>query len=179
MRLHTSRWEGRGGSHYAGLGAHLAAVLNDIGQSLLNKEGRFRLRLREVETEPISAHLFLAAGSRVLYVNGGWDERFANLKPSMLGILDMIEEAFERGEEHVDLGLEEQRYKLRFADGSDPVAWTVLIPAGMRLPFTLMHTAPIRAQATLRNTLKARLSEKQPSRFLKEGERERLRERGG
>jgi len=47
----------------------------------------------------------------------------------------------------------------------------------MRLPFTLMHTAPIRAQATLRNTLKARLSEKQLSRFLKV--RERLRERGG
>jgi CelD/BcsL family acetyltransferase involved in cellulose biosynthesis len=176
VRLHASRWEGRGGSHYAGLGAGLAAVLNDIGQSLLNKEGRFRLRVCEVETEPVSAQLFLAAGSRVLYVNGGWDERFTKLKPSMLGILDVIEEAFERGDGHVDLGLEEQRYKLRFADGSDPVAWTVLIPASMRLPLTLLRTAPVRTRATLRNTLKARLSEKQLSRLLKV--RERLRELG-
>jgi CelD/BcsL family acetyltransferase involved in cellulose biosynthesis len=177
VRLHASRWEGRGGSHFAGLGAGLAAVLNDIGQTLLNKEGRFRLRLLEVEAEPTSAQLFLAAGDRVLYVNGGWDERFAKLKPSMLGILDVIEEAFERGEEHVDLGLEEQHYKLRFADESDAVAWTILIPAGMRLPLTLLHTAPKRGRAALRHTLKTRLSEKQLRRLLRA--RERLRELGG
>lgn len=177
VRLHASRWEGRGGSHLVGLGAGLAAVLNDIGQTLLNKEGRFRLRLLEVEAEPISAQLFLAAGDRVLYVNGGWDERFAKLKPSMLGILDVIEDAFERVEEHVDLGLEEQQYKLRFADGSDPVAWIILIPAGVRLPLTLLHTAPIRGRVALRHTLKTRLSEKQLSGFLRA--RERLRDLGG
>lgn len=177
VRLHASRWEGRGGSHFVGLGVDLAAVLNDIGQTLLNKEGRFRLRLVEVEAEPISAQLFLAAGDRVLYVNGGWDERFAKLKPSMLGILDVIEDAFERVEEYVDLGPEEQQYKLRFADGSDPVAWTILIPAGARLPLTLLHTAPIRGRAALRHTLKTRLSEKQLSRFLRA--RERLRDLGG
>jgi hypothetical protein len=177
VRLHASRWEGRGGSHLVGLGAGLAAVLNDIGQTLLNKEGRFRLRLLEVEAEPISAQLFLAAGDRVLYVNGGWDERFAKLKPSMLGILDVIEDAFERVEEHVDLGLEEQQYKLRFADGSDPVAWIILIPAGVRLPLTLLHTSPIRGRVALRHTLKTRLSEKQLSGFLRA--RERLRDLGG
>src|SRR5262249_39471854 len=98
VRLHASRWEGRGRSHLGGLGARLPAVLNDIGRALLNKDGRFRLRILEVEAVPVSAQLFLAAGDRVLYVNGGWDERFAKLKPSMLGILDVIEEAFERGE---------------------------------------------------------------------------------
>jgi hypothetical protein len=81
VRLHVSRWEGRGGSHLAGLGARLAAALNDIGQTLLKEDGRFRLRLLEVEAEPASAQLFLAAADRVLYVNGGWDERFAKLKP--------------------------------------------------------------------------------------------------
>lgn len=176
VRLHASRWEGRGGSHYFGLGAGLAAVLNDLGQTLLNKEGRFRLRLLEVEAEPTSAQLFLAAGDRVLYVNGGWDERFAKLKPSMLGILYVIEDAFKRGEGHVDLGLEEQHYKLRFADASDPVAWTILIPPGMRLPVTLLHTAPKRGRAALRHTLKTRLSEKQLRRLLRA--RVRLRELG-
>jgi CelD/BcsL family acetyltransferase involved in cellulose biosynthesis len=161
VRLHGSRWEDRGGSSFVGLGARLPAVLNDIGQTLLNQEGRFRLRLLEVEGEPISAQLFLAAGPRVLYVNAGWDDRFANLKPSAVGLLAVIEDAFERGEDRVDLGLGEQRYKLRFADGNDPVAWTILIPAGMRLPVTLLRTAPMRGRATLKNMLKRRLSEKQ------------------
>jgi CelD/BcsL family acetyltransferase involved in cellulose biosynthesis len=176
VRLHVSRWKGRGGSHLAGLGAGLPAVLNDIGQALLNKEGRFRLRILEVEGEPASAQLFLAAGDRVLYINGGWDERFAKLKPSMLGILDVIEEAFERGEKDVDLGLEDQHYKQRFADGSDPVAWTILIPAGRRLPLTLLHTAPKRGRAAARQAVKARLSEKQLRRVLRT--RQRVRELG-
>ena len=165
VRLHGSRWEDRGSSSFVGLGARLPAVLNDIGQTLLNQEGRFRLRLLEVEGEPISAQLFLAAGGRVLYVNAGWDGRFAKLKPSMLGILTVIEDAFERGEDCVDLGLGEQHYKLRFADGNDPVAWTILVPAGVRLPLILLRTMPMRGRARLQSMLKQRLSEKQFSKL--------------
>lgn len=161
VRLHRSRWEDRGSSSFEGLGAGLPAVLNDIGETLLQREGRFRLRMIEVEGEPVSAQLFLAAGGRVLYINGGWDERFAKFKPSLLGILAAIEEAFERGDGRLDLGLGEQHYKLRFADTSDPVGWSMLIPAGMRLPLTLLRTAPMRGRAVLQSTLKRRLSEQQ------------------
>lgn len=167
VRLHVARWEGRGSSSFVGLGERLAGVLGDMGHALLEQEGRFRMRMLEVDGEPISAQLFLAAGGRVLYINGGWDERFAKLKPSMLGILDAIEEGFERGESRVDLGLGEQSYKLRFADGSDPVAWTILTPVGMRLPLTLLRTAPLRGGAALRNLIKARLSEQQLARLMK------------
>ena len=48
----------------------------------------------------------------------------------MLGILAVVEDAFERGEERVDLGLGGQHYKLRFADRNDPVESTNLIPGG-------------------------------------------------
>jgi CelD/BcsL family acetyltransferase involved in cellulose biosynthesis len=161
VRLHDSRWEARGGSSFVKLGARLPAVLNDIGQALLRREGRLRMRLLEVEGEPISAQLFLAAGGCVLYINGGWDERFATLKPSMLGILAVIEDAFARGEDHVDLGLGDQHYKQRFADANYPVASTILIPAGMRLPLMLLRTAPMRGRATLQNMLKRRLNEQQ------------------
>src|SRR5271168_728655 len=161
VRLHRSRWEDRGSSSFEGLGAGLPAVLNDIGETLLQQEGRFRLRMIEVEGEPVSAQLFLAAGGRVLYINGGWDERFAKLKPSLLGILAAIEEAFERGDGRLDLGLGDQHYKLRFADTSDPVGWSMLIPAGVRLPLTLLRTAPLRGRAALQSTLKRRLSEQQ------------------
>jgi CelD/BcsL family acetyltransferase involved in cellulose biosynthesis len=173
VRMHSSRWEGRGGSSFIGLGSRLAEVLQDIGQRLLTREGRFRLRVLEAQGEPISAQLFLAAGDRVLYVNGGWDERFASLKPSMLGILAEIEEAFERGERRVDLGLGEQHYKLRFADGSDPVVWSILIAPGVRLPLTLLCTAPMRARAKLRRVLVNRLSEERIGRLRM------LRERTG
>jgi len=176
VRLHAARWEGRGSSSFVGLGGRLAGVLEDIGRALLEHDGRFRLRVLELDGEPISAQLFLAAGGRVLYVNGGWDERFAKLKPSMLGILDVIEEGFARGESTVDLGLGEQPYKLRFADGSDPVAWTVLIPSGARLPLALARTAPVRAQAAMRQIVRARLSERQLGRLLRL--RETLTRRG-
>ena len=76
MHLHASRWERRGGSHVLALGERLAAMLRDLGASQL-ESGRFRLRLLEIDGEPVSAQLFVAAGGRVLYVNGGWDERYA------------------------------------------------------------------------------------------------------
>lgn len=92
----------------------------------------------------------------MLYINGGWDGRFAKFKPSMLGILAVIEDAFERGEERVHLGLGGRHYKLRFADRNDPVESTNLIPGGIR-------TIPMRGRATLRRMLKRRLSEQQIS----------------
>ncbi len=165
VRLHDSRWEDRGSSRLQDLGAGLPAVLNDIGWALLEYDGRFRLRVCEVEGEAISAQLFLAAGGRVLYINGGWDERFAKFKPSMLGILAVIEEAFERGEDRVDLGLGEQHYKQRFADGNDPVAWTILMPTGARMALTMLETAPMRGRARLLEVLRRRLSEQQMGRL--------------
>lgn len=167
VRLHASRWEGRGSSNFVRLGANLNAVLNDIGETLLSQDGRFRLQLLEVDDEPISAQLFLAVDDYVLYVNGGWDERFARLKPSMLGILAVIEDAFERGQDVVDLGLGEQHYKRRFADGSAPVGWTMLMPVGLRLPLAFLRTAPVRVRATVRTALTKRLSEAQLGRSLK------------
>ena len=55
--------------------------------ALLLDEGGFRLHVLELDGEPISAQLFAAAGGDVIYFNGGWDERHAQLKPAMLGIL--------------------------------------------------------------------------------------------
>jgi CelD/BcsL family acetyltransferase involved in cellulose biosynthesis len=164
MRLHASRWEGRGESHLLTARDVVAATLVDMGARLIESD-RFRLRLLEVDGEPISAQLFLAAGGRVLYVNGGWDERFARLKPPMIGILGMVEEAFGHGEQCLDLGVGDQPYKGRFADRDEPVAWTMLLLPRARLPLTCARVLPTIANTTLRRTIKRRVPTTQLQRY--------------
>ncbi|MHB1469528.1 MAG: GNAT family N-acetyltransferase, partial [Solirubrobacteraceae bacterium] len=131
MALHAARWEARGSSGFVALGGRLSETLADVATAYL-ESGRFRLWMLEVDGAPISAQLFFAIGGRVSYINGGWDERFAHLKPAMLGILHALADAFGRGDRTMDLGAGEQRYKLRLADANDPVAWSVLIAPGVR-----------------------------------------------
>jgi len=164
VRLHGSRWEGLGDSNLVAFAERLPPMLCEVGEQLLERE-RFRLRMLEIDGEPISAQLFLAAGQRVLYVNGGWDERFAQLKPPMLSLLGAIEDAFERGEQILDLGLGEQQYKLRFADGNDPVAWSVLMVPSRRLPLTWARTTPMLMQSAARAAVKRGLSPAQADRL--------------
>jgi CelD/BcsL family acetyltransferase involved in cellulose biosynthesis len=163
-RLHTERWEDRGSSNLVQLGERLPAMLSDAARALL-PSGRFRLRMLELDGEAISAQLFLAAGRTVLYLNGGWDVRHAKLKPSMLGLLDTVEETFATGEQRIDLGVGDQDYKQRFADGNDPVGWSILMPPGPRRPLTLAHTAPMLARYALRDVAKRALSDKQAARL--------------
>ena len=164
VRLHGVRWEGRGDSNLVALGERLSPMLYEVGERLL-ESGRFRLHMLEIDGQPISAQLFLAAGHRTLYVNGGWDERFAQLKPPMLGLLGAIEDAFGRGDQIFDLGLGEQQYKLRFADGNDPVAWSVLMVPSRRLPLTWARTTPMLVHSAARETVKHSLSPAQTKRL--------------
>jgi CelD/BcsL family acetyltransferase involved in cellulose biosynthesis len=164
VRLHGVRWQGRGDSNLVAFGEPLTPMLCEVGERLLDN-GRFRMRMLQIDGEPISAQLFLAAGTRVLYVNGGWDERFAQLKPPMLGLLGAIEDAFKRGDQILDLGLGEQQYKLRFADGNDPVAWSVLMVPSRRLPLTWGRTTPMLVRSAARDAVKRGLSPAQAKRL--------------
>jgi CelD/BcsL family acetyltransferase involved in cellulose biosynthesis len=159
-RLHAERWEGRAKSSLVELGDRLPAMLSDVGRTLL-PSGRFRLRMLELDGEAISAQLFLAAGGTVLYVNGGWDVRHAGLKPSMLGLLDTVEEAFAMGEQRLDLGVGDQDYKQRFADDDAPIGWCILMPPGRRRLLTRAHTAPMLTSYALRRAAKRALTDTQ------------------
>jgi CelD/BcsL family acetyltransferase involved in cellulose biosynthesis len=159
VRLHTSRWEDKeGSSNLVAYGDRLAPMLEEAGRALGPE--RFRLGILEVDGEPAAANIFVAAGGHILYVNAGWDQRFAKLNPVMLGLLDAVEEAFSRGDEHIDLGLGRQEVKVRFADGDDPVAWTVMIPPGRGLPRAVAGMAPTLVRAALRDSAKRHLSPK-------------------
>ncbi len=157
MRLHTARWKDLGESGLVAIADRVPAMLEAAAAELLDS-GRLRIWVLEVEGEPISAQLFVTADGEVAYVNGGWDERFARLKPAMLGILYAIEDAFARGEKRIDLGAGEQPYKLRFSDGNDPVAWSILMTPGAHLPLTRARTAPMLASHTLRDIAKRALT---------------------
>jgi CelD/BcsL family acetyltransferase involved in cellulose biosynthesis len=164
IRLHSGRWEGRGASSIVAGGEALAAAYEAIGHQLL-EAGGFRLRVLELDGKPISVQLFTALGGEVIYLNGGWDEQFAQFKPAMLGILDAIEDAFARGDRRMDLGPGAQPYKLRFADGTDPVAWWVLIPPGRRMPLALARTLPRTTWRELRDAAKRGLSPERADRL--------------
>ncbi len=163
-RLHAGRWQDRGHSNLSDLGAHFSALIVDAGERLLD-ERRLTLRTLELDGEPICSQLFIEAGGRMLFVNGGWDERHAALKPSMVGLLDAVEDAFERGSGQLDLGVGEQSYKQRFADGDDALQWAMLLAPGRRLPLSIARSAPTLLRAQLRTAALRGLSNAQTERL--------------
>jgi CelD/BcsL family acetyltransferase involved in cellulose biosynthesis len=156
IRLHSGRWQNKPGtSNLVAYGDRLGPMLEEAGAALGPE--RFRLGILEVDGAPAAANLFIAAGGHVLYLNAGWNESFAKLNPVMLGLLDAVEEAFERGDERLDLGLGRQEAKVRFADADDPVAWTVMLPPGPRLPLAAARMAPTLGRAAARDLAKRHL----------------------
>ncbi|HZV73095.1 MAG TPA: GNAT family N-acetyltransferase [Conexibacter sp.] len=156
MRLHASRWEGRGESAIVVRQRQLTAVYEDVARAHL-ADGRFRLYLLELDGEPVAAELLAAAGGEVASINGGWDERHARIGVSNACMLHAIEDAFARGDRRLDWGPGDQLFKRRFADGNDPVCWTLLVVPGARMPWTLARVAPTVARVQAREALKRAL----------------------
>jgi CelD/BcsL family acetyltransferase involved in cellulose biosynthesis len=138
LALHASRWEGRGRSNLArpAVQAFLSEAAATLGPD------RLRLWAAEINGEPISIQLFIAAGGEIKYWNGGWDEAHADLKPSMLTISAALQDAIARGQQRLDLGAGTHPYKLRFADGEDPLTWGGLTVHNRRWPRTAAELAP-------------------------------------
>jgi CelD/BcsL family acetyltransferase involved in cellulose biosynthesis len=138
LRLHLARWEDRAPSGLArpGMRGLLLTAARTLGPD------RLRLWVAEIDGEPISVQLFHAAGGQIKYWNGGWMEQHADLKPTMLTILAALEDGIARGERSLDLGAGTHPYKLRFADGNDPLAWGGLVVRNRRWPRTRAELAP-------------------------------------
>ena len=172
IRLHRERWEGRGQSSIVMHEEQMERFFSEVGAAYVG-DGRFRLILLEVEGRPIAAQIHAAAGGEVLFLNGGWDEAHAKFSPSVLCLLATLEDAFERGDRRLDLAPGAQQYKLRMADGDDPVAWTLLLLPRARLPLSVARTAPMLAKRRAIRFTKRALSDEQVQRLRA------LRQRGG
>ena len=142
LDLHAARWEDRAPSGLTGPGVRqlLEQAAADLGPD------RLRLWAAEIEGELISVQLFHAAGGEIKYWNGGWSEEHAALKPTMLTILAALEDGIARGERRLDLGAGTHPYKMRFADGDDPLAWGGLVVRNRRWPRTAAELAPSNAR---------------------------------
>lgn len=138
LRLHLARWEGRAPSGLArpGMRGLLLTAASALGPD------RLRLWIAEIDDEQISVQLFHAAGGQIKYWNGGWMEEHADLKPTMLTILAALEDGIARGEQSLDLGAGTHPYKLRFADGNDPLTWGGLVVRNRRWPRTRAELLP-------------------------------------
>jgi CelD/BcsL family acetyltransferase involved in cellulose biosynthesis len=172
-RLHAMRWEGRGQSRLSALGDRLSKTLLDIGNALLNDKHslasdtspRFRLRIMELAGEAICADISIAGGGEIVGFNMGWDERFKRLSPALLAFLYKIRDGFDYGDRRVQLGWGGHTYKLRFANGDAPVAWSLMLPPSRRLPIALAHTAPLASSAWVREKGKRLLTTEQIDRL--------------
>ena len=137
-RLHHARWEWRGGS---GLPEHMRElILDSAGQ--LGVGERLRLWMIELGDEAIGAGLFIEGGGDIVYVNGGFDEDHARLRPALLAIAAAVEEGFERGEQRLDLGSGANPYKQRFSDAEPNLTWIALRIRNRRYPLTWAQLVP-------------------------------------
>ena len=172
LRLHALRWEGKG-SRLTALGERLTEMLVDVGMGLLSERHestvergpRFRMRITEVEGEAVCVDISIAGGGEIVGFNMGWDERFKRFSPALLAFLNEIADGFAFGDRRVQLGWGGNTYKLRFANGDDPVAWSLLLLPGHRLPIALARTAPLTTSAWARNHGKRLLNAEQIERI--------------
>jgi CelD/BcsL family acetyltransferase involved in cellulose biosynthesis len=138
LALHAERWQGRGESGLTKPG--VAEMLSEAAVAL--GPDRLRLWMAEVEGEPISVQLLLAAGGELKAWNGGWSQQYSKLQPPMLTTLAALEDAIARGQQRIDLGAGEHAYKMRFADDGDALSWGGLIVRNGRWPLTRVELAP-------------------------------------
>ena len=168
--LHRGRWVPAG--HPGVIDGRVEQLILDV--ALAQPDGdRLRLWVVEIDGEPVSVQVFLAAGGNINYWNGGWNEAHRDLKPGMMGILAAIEDATAREERRLDLGGGAQAYKLRFADTNDPLESAVVAPLQARYPRTRLEILRLQLRyrafphlpATVRTGVKAVVRRHEAGRF--------------
>jgi CelD/BcsL family acetyltransferase involved in cellulose biosynthesis len=141
VRLHGSRWDGRGWSRFTSLGEKLSDWFGELGAELIEQD-RLRMYVLEVDGKAICVKFCLRAGDEFATVNVGWDEDYAKLAPAKLSVLRVVEDGYRLGCRRVHMGTGDHANKLRLANGSDPVGWTIFIPPSSGAPLAYAHVLP-------------------------------------
>jgi CelD/BcsL family acetyltransferase involved in cellulose biosynthesis len=149
FELHNARWRGRGGSH-VGRGAQraIAAAARELGDS-----GRLQVALLEAPTGPVAADLVLRAGDAAAFWGGGFDPAWARNAPGTQAMLLALRSLADDGARTADLGGGAHEYKLRLADGDQPIEWRTVFPRGIRYPLVRARLIPKHVGIALRGLL--------------------------
>lgn len=148
IRQHRERWAARGleGSLQHGMEEHLRAAV-----AALLPDQRARLWSIFAGGEAVCTHLFFTAGREIASWGGGFEPEWGSVSPAQLVILAAVEDAFQRQERRLDWGGGILDYKLRFANGDEPIEWVVLFPKNARYPLTRAQLMPKATRLAARN----------------------------
>ncbi len=143
LRLHVGRWEARGGSR--AVPPPVAAFVRDAGPRLV-AAGRLRVWSLDLHGRTIASSVVLVAGRQVGYWLSGFDTEHAELEPSKLGMLQVIEDAFGLGAARLDLGEGSYPYKQRFSEQGETLVTSWLVPPSWRVAQAAAALAPRRVR---------------------------------
>jgi len=120
--LHERRWQER------------SSILSPAARSFLTSfatlaEQRkwLRLRLLEVDGEPVAAFLGWRVGNRFAFYNSGFDPEWAELSVGTVMLTRTVQRAIEEGATEFDMLLGDESYKRRFQNATRHVQ-TVVLP---------------------------------------------------
>jgi CelD/BcsL family acetyltransferase involved in cellulose biosynthesis len=113
-------------------------MLREVEQRLRSTE-RFRLVTVDNGLDIVGVQLSVAAGRHLSYWLGSFDEGWPKYHPATTAAVTSLRDAWQRGYDTVD-GL--HPYKLRLADGSQELAWMMLILGGLSGIRTHLRLAP-------------------------------------
>jgi CelD/BcsL family acetyltransferase involved in cellulose biosynthesis len=91
------------------------------------EHGWLRLRLLEIEGEPVAAELGWRIGPRYAIYQSGFDPAWAKFSVGMLLLVLTVRAGIEEGADEVDMLLGGEDYKQRFAAAARPVHTVVLV----------------------------------------------------
>ncbi|MGE0135657.1 MAG: GNAT family N-acetyltransferase [Dehalococcoidia bacterium] len=121
------RWTPRMGARRGPEGVR--RMLLDAGAALI-PSGHMRVWTLRTDQTIVSVQIFLVAGGEVAHWNGAFAASWSGLRPGVETIVRAVEHAFACGDRRMDMGGGPSRYKLRMADGADPIRSTMLVVGG-------------------------------------------------
>ena len=127
LRLTAARWNTPRLESPARWGDRRDAARGRAGSG---SPGRMRIWVLQADATPLSVQIFLGAGDEWSYWNGGFDRRWARLRPGFETLVHAIEHAGAMGDRRVDLGGGAISYKHRLADADEPIVSALVLPGG-------------------------------------------------
>jgi CelD/BcsL family acetyltransferase involved in cellulose biosynthesis len=149
LRLTAARWNTPAWNRPRGGG--IGEMLREAARDLVPR-GRMRIWVLVADGTPLSVQLFLGAGDEWSYWNGGFDRRWARLRPGFETLVHAIEHACAMGDRRVDLGGGAIPYKHRLADADEPIVSALVLPGGADRPLRQAQLVPRRLNRLARRT---------------------------